>query len=66
MISNLIAPFKKVKMEHICRQDNTRVDALSRLATTKKKSHHRSIGQICLKQPSVGEVECLAVIEADT
>ena len=64
-VSNLIARFKKVTMEHIPRQGNTRV-ALSRLATTKKKSHHRSVVQIYLKQPSVGEAECLVVTEADT
>ena len=50
-------------MEHIRREDNTRVDALSWLATTKKKSHHRSVVQIFLKNPNMGEVECLVVIE---
>jgi len=66
MVSNLIARFKKVTVEHIHREDNTRADALSRLATTKKKSHHKFVVQIHLKNPSVGEAECLAVIEVDT
>jgi len=65
-ISNLITRFKKVMVEHICREDNTRVDALSRLARTKKKSHHRSLVQIYLKHSNVGEVECLVIIEVET
>ena len=52
-------------MEHIRREDNTRADTLSRHATT-KKSHHISVVQICLKNPSVGEAECLAITEDDT
>jgi len=43
MLSNLIARFKKVTVEHIRREDNTKADTLSRLATTKKKSHHRYV-----------------------
>jgi len=43
-----------------------RVDALSRLATTKKKNHHRSVVQICLRSPSVGEAEFLAITKDDT
>ena len=65
-VYNPIAPFKKVTMEHIRREDNTGGDALSRLATTKKKSHHRYVVQICLKRPSVGEAKCLAVTETET
>lgn len=65
-VSNLIVRFKKVTVEHIHREDNTRADTLSRLVTTKKKSHHKSMVQIHLKSPNVGEVECLAIIEVDT
>jgi len=65
-VSNLISRFKKVTMEHIHREDNTRDDALSLLATTKKKSHHISVVQICLKRSSVGEAECLTVTETNT
>jgi len=43
-----------------------RVEALSRLITTKKKSHHRSEIQIFLKNPSVGEDECLAITNDNT
>jgi len=50
-VSNLIARFKRVMMEHICREDNMRAHALSRLSKTKKKSHHRFVVQIYLKQP---------------
>jgi len=48
-VSNLIACFQRVTLEHIRRKDNTRVDALSRLATTKKKSHHIFVVHIYLK-----------------
>jgi len=34
-VSNLVAQFKRVTMEHIRREDNMRVDALYQLATTK-------------------------------
>jgi len=36
---NNIARFHKAPVEHIPRQENKRVDALSRLSVTKKKSH---------------------------
>jgi len=65
-VSNLIVRFKKVTVEHIQREDNTRANTLSRLATTKKKIHHRSVVQIHLKNPNVGEAECLAVTKTDT
>jgi len=38
---------------------------LSQLSTNKKKSHHRSVMKIWLRQPSVTETECLAVIDAE-
>ena len=53
-------------VEHIRPLDNARDDALYRLAKTKRKSQHRSVMQIWLRQPSVGEAECLAVTEAET
>jgi len=65
-VSNLIVWFKKVMVEHIRQAEKTRADAFSRLATTNKKSHHRSVVQIHFTNPSVGEAECLTVIEADT
>jgi len=65
-ISNSIAKFDKVTIEHIPREDKERADALSRLVSTKKQSHHRSVIQVHLKQPSVGKAECLAITEVDT
>ena len=65
-VLNLISWFNKVTLEHIQREDNVRVDVLSRLATTKRKSHQRSVVQICLRKPSVGSDECLAVTEDNT
>ena len=63
-VNTNIARFEKVTVEHICRE-NKRANALSRLSTTKKKSHHWSVMQIWLRQPSATETECLAVTEAE-
>ena len=65
-VSNVIAKFDKVVVEHIPRQENERDDALSRLASSKKQSHHRSVVQMRLPQPSVGDTECMAIIETHT
>jgi len=53
-VSNLISWFNIVTLEHIRREDNVRANAFSQLASAKKKRHHKSIIQICLKSPSVG------------
>lgn len=66
MVGNSIAKFDKVTIKHIRRQDNEQADTLSRLTSKKKQSHHRSVVQIHLKQPSVGDAECLAITETDT
>ena len=65
-VKNFIAKFDKVTIEHMLRQDNEWADAMSRLASTKKKSYHQPVIQVHLKQPSVGESECLAITEVDT
>jgi len=65
-VNNSVAKFDKVTIKHIPRQDNERTDALYCLASSKKQSHHHSVIQIRLKQPSVGEAECLAITEVDT
>jgi len=65
-ILNLISQFFKVNLEHIQREENVRVDALSQLASAKKKNHHRPIIQISLKVSSIGLTECLVTTEGDT
>jgi len=41
-VKNLISRFKEISFQHVRRENNTRADALSRLATVKKKGiHHR-------------------------
>ncbi|XP_068497679.1 uncharacterized protein [Phaseolus vulgaris] len=65
-VSNSIAKFDKVTIKHIPRQENERADALSHLASSKKQSHHRSVVQMRLQQPSVGGAECLAITESNT
>jgi len=41
------------------RENNTRADALSRLATTKQKGIHRSVVHVTLCKPSVSTEECM-------
>jgi len=65
-VNNIITRFHKVAVEHIRRQKNKKVDALSQLTTTKKKGHHMFVIQVWLRQPSVAEVECLAITEIET
>jgi len=60
---NSIARFSKAPLEHIPSEDNKRVDILSKLSVTKKKSHQRSVIQIWLRHPSVTEAECLTTNE---
>jgi len=45
--------FKRVRIEHIPRTDNIRVDILSKLASTKLKSRYRSLLQQTLSTPSI-------------
>jgi len=45
--------FKQVRVEHIPRTDNVRADILSKLASTKLKSRHRSLLQQTLSTPSI-------------
>ena len=45
--------FDQVRIEHIPRTDNIRADILSKLASTKLKSRHRSLLQQTLSTPSI-------------
>jgi len=54
-VRNSIAWFQIATLEDIHRKENKRVDAQSRLSTTKKESHHSSIKQIWLRQHSVAD-----------
>ena len=45
--------FERVRIEHIPRTDNIRADILSKLASTKLKSCHRSLLQQTLSTPSI-------------
>jgi len=65
-VSNSIAKFDKVTIMHIARQENERADRFSRLVSSKRQSHHRSVVQMRLQQPSVGDTECLADTESNT
>ena len=65
-VRNVIAKFDTVMVEHIPWQENECADALSRLASSKKQSHHRSVIQVRLAQPSVGDAECMTVTKIHT
>jgi len=45
--------YERVRIEHILRTDNIRADILSKLASTKLKSRHRSQLQQKLSTPSI-------------
>jgi len=58
-VRNLLAKFEEVSFQHVWRENNTRADALSRLATTKQKGIHRSVIHVTLAKPSVSTEECM-------
>jgi len=62
-VQKLLGGFSSARIEHIKREHSARADLLSKLASTKKKSHHRSIVQQHVEEPSVsmGETECCTV-----
>ena len=58
-VKNLLYRFGEVSFQHVRRENNTRADTLSRLATVKQKGVHRSVIHVTLSKPSVGVEECL-------
>ena len=58
-MKNLVSRYKEISFQHVRRETNTRADALSRLATIKKKGVHRSAIHVTLIKPSVGTEECM-------
>ena len=65
-VRNVMTKFDAVAVQHIPREENERADALSRLTSTKKQSHHRSVVQVRLAQLSVGDAECMTITETHT
>ena len=57
---NMLTKFKEVSFQHVRRENNTRADTLSRLATTKQKGIHRSVVHVTLTKPSFSAEECMA------
>nr|KYP37314.1 Uncharacterized protein Mb2253c family [Cajanus cajan] len=53
--------FQEIHVEYTPRELNMRADQLAKLASSKKRSHLRSIMQQELQAPSVRETECLHV-----
>jgi len=60
-VRNLLTKFEEVSFQHVRRENNTRADALSRLATTKQKGVHRSVIHVTLNKPSVSTEECMTI-----
>ena len=59
LVSNVIqSAFNRVCVQHIPRSENVRADILSKLASTKLKSKHRSLLQQKLSAPSITNI-CL-------
>ncbi|XP_057746213.1 uncharacterized protein LOC130965471 [Arachis stenosperma] len=52
LVTELISQFNSLQITHIAREQNTRADALSKLATTRKNMHESVISQLTLAEPS--------------
>jgi len=59
LVKQLISTFSEISMQHVWRDHNTRADALSRLATTKRTGIQRSVIHVTLTRPSIDLQECL-------
>ncbi|XP_057452759.1 uncharacterized protein LOC130744604 [Lotus japonicus] len=57
----LITQIGEVKINHVPRDENTRVDILSKLASTKKPGNNKSVIQEVLNSPSIEADEVMAV-----
>jgi len=52
MVYNLVEQFEEIKINCVPREENYRVDVLSKLANTKKTGQHRTHIQQTLSTPS--------------
>ena len=59
-VQGLIAKFNEVRIQHIHREHNARVDMCSCLATATKKGLYWSVVYETLVKPNVGSEECMA------
>ncbi|XP_057452673.1 uncharacterized protein LOC130744516 [Lotus japonicus] len=58
---NLMKQVEKVQINHVPREENTRADILSKLASTKKPGNNKSVIQEVLNSPSVENEEVMAI-----
>ena len=65
IVKSLIDNFKCFKMYYIPRESNTRVDLLSKLASTKKAEHLKTIIQETLQTPTIDVEEIMAEEEEE-
>ncbi|XP_072066740.1 uncharacterized protein [Arachis hypogaea] len=61
MVKELISRFNSFEITHIAQEHNTRADALSNLATTKKHMNESIISQLITVEPSFGNKSGLSV-----
>jgi len=62
-VQTLLQTFLSARIEHIRREHNSRADLLSKLASTKKRSHHRSVAQQLVERPSVDKEKTVSCVE---
>jgi len=62
-VQALLQTFSSARIEHIRHEHNSRADLLSKLASTKKRSHHRSIVQQFVEKPSVDKGKFICCLE---
>jgi len=53
--------FNKVEIEHIPREQNSRADSLSKLASQRKQTQHNSIIQQTMNSLTIGVEECSTI-----
>ncbi|XP_057418919.1 uncharacterized protein LOC130713140 [Lotus japonicus] len=58
---NLMKQVAKVQINHVPREENTRDDILSKLASTKKPGNNKSVIQEVLNSPSIENEEVMAI-----
>ena len=60
-VLNIMQNFSNVEIKHIPREQNSRDDSLSKLASQRRQTQHNSIIQRIMNSLTVGVEECLAV-----
>lgn len=66
LVTNMMATFVEVRLEHIPLKENKRVNVMSKLGSIKKKGKYKSLLQQVLVSPSTKTIEdCMAIYGAE-